>query len=219
MPEKIILVVDNVHTRILGRYPHQAVDEATSFLMPGCWFTLAYRAKRWDGKIRLLDRKTSSFPTGLLGDVEKILKHEGYYYIIDDSNLIRKPYFQYRDPERKVELRGIKLRGYQRDAMQKAEHQVRGILDIASGGGKTEIAIGLIKELGVKTLYLVHRLDLMKQTRQRFHDRLGIETGQIGADIFDPKGYYHRHGGDPICPAYFVQDERFPQVHGVYNRR
>ena len=32
--EQIILVVDNIYTQILGRYPHAAVDEATSFLMP-----------------------------------------------------------------------------------------------------------------------------------------------------------------------------------------
>jgi len=79
------------------------------------------------------------------------------------------------------------LRDYQKEAICQSLRCRRGILDIASAGGKTEIAIGLTKELGLKTLYLVHRLDLLKQTRERFHDRLGIETGQIGADIFDVK--------------------------------
>jgi len=91
MPEKIILLVDNVHTRILGHYPHRAVDEATSFLMPGCWFTPAYKAKRWDGRVRLLNWKTSSFPTGLLKDVERILQHTNYEYNKKDQRNIPDP--------------------------------------------------------------------------------------------------------------------------------
>lgn len=181
MKEQIILVVDNIHTRILGHYPHRAVDEATSFLMPGCWFTPAYKAKKWDGRIRLLNSRTSSFPTGLLGDVKKILTHEGCDSVVHDhrkhpaSKIYSDSYFE-----------DIKLRDYQIKAIEQGLKKLRGILDMASGSGKTEVAIGLTKVLGVKTLYLVHRLDLLKQTRERFHDRLGTETGQIGADIFEP---------------------------------
>ncbi len=180
--EQIILVVDNIYTQILGRYPHAAVDEATSFLMPGAWFSPAYKAKKWDGRIRLLNRKAGTFPTGLLGDVRKVLAHEGCGGIVLDHRQLLPPKI-YQDSY----FENIKFRNYQVEAIDQGLEKIRGIFDVASGGGKTEIAIGLTKILNIKTLYLVHRLDLLKQTRERFHKRLGAQTGQIGGGIFNPK--------------------------------
>ncbi len=180
--EQITLVVDNIYTQILGRYPHAAVDEATSFLMPGAWFSPAYKAKRWDGRVRLLNRKAGTFPTGLLGDVKKVLKDEKCGGMILDHRQLPAPKI-YQDSY----FENIKLRDYQIEAIDQGLEKLRGIFDMASGSGKTEVAIGLSKILGVKTLYLVHRLDLLKQTRERFHKRLGAQTGQIGGGIFNPK--------------------------------
>ena len=62
----------------------------------------------------------------------------------------------------------------------------RGVLKVATGGGKTEIAVGLYQCNHLPTVFLVHRKDLMEQAAQRF-EKYGIECGRIGDSEFTLK--------------------------------
>ena len=59
------------------------------------------------------------------------------------------------------------LYDYQEKAVQEMFIARHGILQSPAGSGKTNMALALIGELGLKTLWLCHTLDLVKQTRDR----------------------------------------------------
>lgn len=47
----------------------------------------------------------------------------------------------------------------------------------------TEVACGIIQVLGLSTNFFTHRITLMKQTKARMEQRLGVKIGMIGAGI------------------------------------
>lgn len=75
-------------------------------------------------------------------------------------------------------LDGITLREYQHSAGSLALVQQRGIIYVATGGGKTEIAGAIIRHLGLHAVFLVHKTTLLSQTRDRFHLR-GLSEGDV----------------------------------------
>jgi superfamily II DNA or RNA helicase len=61
----------------------------------------------------------------------------------------------------------------------------RGIIQLATGGGKTHIAMALHEYYNTKSLFLVHRKDLVTQTAARFKQFLGITpTTMIEGAVF-----------------------------------
>src|SRR5690606_31261885 len=63
----------------------------------------------------------------------------------------------------------------------------RGIIEIATGGGKTLIAAHLVREIARPALFLVHTRDLMYQTIRVFERELGIPIGRAGDGQIDLK--------------------------------
>ena len=84
-----------------------------------------------------------------------------------------------------LECSGLDIRPYQLEAKEKALEAHRGILQVATGGGKTVIAAVIIAELSTNTLFMVHTKDLLYQAKKSFEDILGIHVGQIGDGIVD----------------------------------
>ena len=64
----------------------------------------------------------------------------------------------------------IKLYDYQEEAKNKALKSKNGVIVMAAGSGKTQTALQLIAELGVKTLWLTHTMDLLNQSYARAKD-------------------------------------------------
>lgn len=83
-------------------------------------------------------------------------------------------------------LDGIELRDYQANAIEDFVAAKRGIIQAATGSGKTEIGAGIIKRVGRKTLWLTHKIDLVDQTRKRIKKRLGITSGLISEGEWFP---------------------------------
>ena len=77
-------------------------------------------------------------------------------------------------------LNGIVLRDYQTTAVDRFLKDKIGILEIGTGGGKTEIAIEVIRRLEMKTLFIVDKVELLRQTKERLEKALGFEIGQLG---------------------------------------
>jgi len=73
------------------------------------------------------------------------------------------------------------LRDYQEGAVDTCIKETRGIIKVPTGGGKTEIAIGVVNKVPVRWLFLVHRKTLLEQSAQRYELRNRGETaGRIG---------------------------------------
>lgn len=81
-------------------------------------------------------------------------------------------------------LPGITLHDHQIKGVQKALVTKRGIIDAATGSGKTEIILAIAKLLGHKTLVLVTGLKGMATVVRRCK-KYGIEAGEFFADQRD----------------------------------
>lgn len=121
------------------------------------------------------------FPTGWVGLVCEELNKNDIVYRIED---IRKK------PVENLELIavGLKLRDYQKEALDLLCDVSRGIIQHPTGSGKTCTAMGIIEKLRVRTLYVVPNLLLFRQTYDKLVEVFGDrQVGRIGEGIFDKR--------------------------------
>lgn len=174
-----------------GNYPEQIVDMLTSYHVQGYLFSKAYKKKHWDGKRHLYSKSTKSIPFGLVDIVVEGLKKYTRNRItieIDDVREKNKPLIQ----ENGFELDGVQFGegkyDYQKEAVLAFLEKRRGIIKIATNGGKGILAIALIKHLGIRTLYVVPGLDLLSQVTDDLSSFCSINKssiGQIGSGKFE----------------------------------
>lgn len=172
-----------------GQYPLEEVRQVTSYMAPGYKFSKAYKLKRWDGRKHLL-LKDGSFPQGLLPSVLRALKKvdkEAAIEIIDE-----------RPTAPPGEGRGFELQGcdfgggkyaYQLECAHEMVAKKRGIVKVATNGGKTNIAVAVTQHLNLPTLFLVTGIGLLHQARDRFASCLGVpleHVGCVGDGVFVP---------------------------------
>lgn len=187
----MIITVDNVIGSLTAEDQEdlqqlELLYEGSKVNAPGYEYTQLYklfkksRGKRgWDGKVRLLKRSptikdTLIFPVGLFNAVTLSIKEATVsdYRILNTPTLITPK---------------VPLRDYQWEAITKAYQNTvsdiwwpRGILHMATGSGKTECAAAMIQmTTPAPTLFLVHRKDLLYQTKERF-EKYGIVCGILG---------------------------------------
>lgn len=171
--------LDRAQGQLIGKgAPLKAIDEATSFFIPGYKFSPKFKQKKWDGKRHLFSASTGKFPAGLWPCVQALLDGEGVEYELESEQL--------ETPRRKrgvtlgAQTAQLKLRPYQQTTLKAALRQPRGIVQIATGGGKTLIAAHLIRALDRPTIFFVHTLELLYQAARVFEQELGIEVGILG---------------------------------------
>jgi len=142
--------------------------------------TQAYvRGKLEFYKLRLFDLRRKRFPAGLLGTAYRRLKRKGYdVQVIDD-----RP-----DPPKIKPLPKScsHLYDYQKAAVRACLKRRHGIVRIATGGGKTEVAVGLASRVNCPTLFLVDERSLVQQARERWAKITGKPAGIIGEGRFEP---------------------------------
>jgi superfamily II DNA or RNA helicase len=148
----------------------------------------------WDGKTSILSKphpgnKSAFFPTGLLPYVYEQLMSKMPKEIISFTDLRAKPTGQ-------IGSFTVPLYDYQRVAYDSAMYNTVtmggvpfdwpcGVLKIATGGGKTELAVAIFEANLVPTVFVVHRKHLMSQAIERFAE-YGVTAGQVGDSVFDP---------------------------------
>lgn len=176
----IKIFVKNVYST-LSDYTEE-LEARLTVAHEGYWFSPQYKKGFWDGKTHFLKVPSLKFPTGLLFIVEEYFKEKDMKYSIVDLRGERTVTAHWVDENI---LSGIKLREYQQEAVIRGLHEQRGIFEVATGLGKTEIAIALTKLLKRRTLFLVHTQDLLHQTIERFEKRLGVKIGVVGSGQFD----------------------------------
>jgi superfamily II DNA or RNA helicase len=162
------------------------LDRHLSFMIPGAEHSRAYKGYinsrgeevTWDGRRHLL---TSSlkFSAGLLERVEN------FYY--DKCKLVevcdKRPEFVAGESTDILPI--LKSQGkipypYQTEAVKIAKGRSRGIIRIATGGGKTIVAAMLTAELGKTTTVYVIGRDLLYQIHAMFTSLFDDEIGIVG---------------------------------------
>ena len=154
------------------------LDKKYSYFVEGYSFSEKYKKRQWDGKKHLFKKDT--LPIGFKEDAIKFFNDYNKYfqtnYKLEFVDERVKPNLKQYDevmfkPSDKI------LRDYQEDSVNKAIEKKVGILEIATGLGKTFIASEVIRRLKKRTLFLINRIELVTQTKEMFEEELGVEIG------------------------------------------
>jgi len=189
--------IKNTLTQLTGKdIPVDQIDAVSSFVVYGHQYSPKFISGSWDGRKHLFDKRTYSFPTGLLNLVLDILSKQGDRSSVIDQRTPSKPSLPPMTPD-------VALRDYQEEAIRAALTHKRGVLEMATGSGKTTVAAFIIATLQRPCLFFVHTKDLLYQTRDYFATTLGQQIGQIGDGVVDIQ---------PITVATIQSTEQVPLV-------
>ena len=173
--------IDNINCTIEGPIP-LSIENKFNVYVPGYKYMWEYKAKKWNGKQKLLENNT--FQTGLLAKVITALHKERLQFELIDNRSINNP---------TIQASKIELRDYQSEAVTKAlSNQLhnswfpRGTIKFSTGGGKTRAAATIIDMVKVPTVFLTHKIDLVQQTKDRLLE-LNIKSGIVASGEKDLK--------------------------------
>lgn len=199
---KIILVVENNVTYIKGgklpSHIYQSLKKELGYYHPNAFFMIKNR-KGWDGLISTLciggkrckcyiRKDGPHFPTGLFRKAYKfLLQYDELQITVKDSRPII-------DDIANLQLSDcFEPREYQVECINNAVNTERGLIKMATGGGKTPTSAGMIVQAGVlPVIFYVPSQDLLAQTKNEFEkfilsDGNPADVGVIGAGKCDIK--------------------------------
>lgn len=131
--------------------------------------------------IRLYNPRIQCLPIGLMNQAIKTLKDYAQFKQLAlnlEFKDLRKPINV--EVEMPDKLLGKELRVYQENAVKVFLDNKIGVLELATGSGKTIVAAEIIRRLKTTTLFIVDRKELLDQTVRTFKECLGIDIGVIG---------------------------------------
>ena len=137
-----------------------------------------FGTKRIETIVSLLDKRSDTFPTGILPEIKKAASECAVLLDVEDGRVPVCAYDIGADLEWLYE--------YQFEAVQAVVTATRGILHLSTGAGKTDIFCGLCKAIPCHWLFIVHRADLMHQAAQRWVKHGGHEPGVCGDSVWKP---------------------------------
>lgn len=133
----------------------------------------------------LLNRIDDTFPSGFAGKVRKAGATRTHLSgRLDPVEVelvdVRKP------PPERAHPDLAWLRDYQKKAVEAALTRTRGIVQISTGGGKTEVMAAIVASVPGPWLILVPQADLLEQTADRLEKRTGERPGIVGDGQWNP---------------------------------
>jgi superfamily II DNA or RNA helicase len=155
------------------------LSEYFSFFVPGYRFMPAFKARVWDGKIRLFNQMTGELNAGLYIYVVKFCEERSYTLDTEETDYGFPLGLDKINPDQLVEFyKVLKLpfdaRDYQHDAVSVALQRKRAILVSPTGSGKSFIMYLLMRHIiGTekgKILIIVPTTSLVEQLWQDFAD-------------------------------------------------
>jgi superfamily II DNA or RNA helicase len=218
MPEQpsIVVKVRNVSMSIEGDIPMDLRDDirkTLSYVVPNFKYMPCYKksvnsGKPWDGTSTVALIKGEhrlEAPSGLLSYIKEVLDRRQVPYSVEDERLatISSPGYSHT----------VVARDYQKPIIESILSRKRGVLKVATGGGKTQIIIAAFAEAAVfPAMFYVTSCDLLEQAYDRFMDYTfcngkKAEIGRIGGGHCDIK---------PITIATVQSCER--ALTGEYNK-
>jgi superfamily II DNA or RNA helicase len=157
-----------------------------------CSFELPFTNSRYvvgDGRkylIEIVNANDYRVPTGL---IDRVLAFFLDLYNKDQKYIYQVHGYDFRNRSRtSLEFKTFALRPYQTRAVlhglgvtESNIYRFGGILQAATGAGKTAMAAKMIAVMNTQTLFIVHTKDLLMQAKKAFESFLGIKVGVIGA--------------------------------------
>lgn len=134
----------------------------------------------WDGKIRRYERQYSRLGIGFLHELRQLCKQNGIQITVFDY---RESHPGFASPIFKNMLKGISLYDHQIRAIEAAGKNDVGIIGVLTGGGKTNIAAGITKLFGLKTVIVCNQRIVIEQLKDCLELRDvgdGDESEKIG---------------------------------------
>lgn len=191
------IYIENIRCKLSGVSTQVAnlLAKELAVKVPNYWFSPKFKAGQWDGTQKFFTRPANTFPTGLLPNVVEFLKTNcDIEPELIDKRLDIEKYLLQEIPENYQISEEKIARDYQVNTVNflitKKVGSVsftRGVVNIATNGGKTSIAIAVIKELYPKLiennttfLFVTHSKEIARQTKIAIEKDLGIEVGLIG---------------------------------------
>ena len=169
--------LDEVYMRVFADPSiEQELADFFTYEYPGARFTPQYRARLWDGKVRLYDQVRKTLYSGLLGYVEQFCERNDYLLthksIVDPVTDINEE--QTEQFVRSLNLPAkIEIRDYQIGAIQTALHKQRTLLLSPTGSGKSFIIYSIMRwhvDQGKKCILIVPTTSLVEQMYTDFAD-------------------------------------------------
>jgi len=190
MPAKV--VVNNVFSRIYGIVPpdiEAALKESLKYTVKDYEHVVrstrkGLDASTFDGTVRLYwPDKGHKFYTGMMSDVLGLLDTAGFQYEIDDRRVkppMNLPDMRFVLPPSKFE------RPYQNFVVNAMLKPGRGIMQAATGSGKTFMTTKIIGRIGRGPfLFFVPSKDLLDQAHECLSDCLTTKVGIVGDNQCD----------------------------------
>lgn len=180
-----LIVFDEVNVAFVGLHPaHIAyIQKKTARKVPGATHSAKYRLGAWDGKESQFKEDGSTY-LFMLPLVLPIVEQYGYEVDLIDK---RKPVdYQPREIDQGIlrEYTGYDLRDYQVAAVNEALKAEKGIVNVATGGGKTFICAAIVKNVDdrYRTITIVPSENLVNQTAKDYK-KCGLDVGLVYGKI------------------------------------
>jgi superfamily II DNA or RNA helicase len=159
------------------------ITQTLSYMVEGTEFMTAFSTSSWNGRNSFFSRRTSSFPAGFVHLVHSELVAKGY-----QVRLVKAAATVPLGPEKpKVDDYPDDPRYdfHDKALSQVLKHQ-NGIIQVATGGGKSRIAKLIVARYRKMTLFLTTRGVLMYQMKRDFEKTCGFNVGIIGDGHWSP---------------------------------
>jgi superfamily II DNA or RNA helicase len=178
--------LDEVYVRIFSDASvEQELADFFTYEYPGAKFTPQYKARLWDGKVRLYDQLRKTLYVGLISYVEQFCEQNGYEITWKDdfnkTNDITPEIVEGFIKALKLPDK-IEIRDYQIDAIQKALDTERTLLLSPTGSGKSFIIYTVMRWLvakGNKCVLIVPTTSLVEQMHSDFEDYSSVNGWSV----------------------------------------
>jgi superfamily II DNA or RNA helicase len=165
------------------------IDQALAVLKPGIQYSFMYKRamqQGWNTDFRehLFKKASNKFPTGLL---EKVLEITGPIPVIDkrfDGVEEIKRNFEEKSKVYEPQNEKYKLTYFQRDTLLASSEKGRGRVFLPTNSGKSLTICAITECIGVKTLWLVDRKELLYQAVDQYKEYTGKDCGYLGDGKF-----------------------------------
>jgi len=178
--------LDDVYVRVFGDPSvEQELTDFFTYEYPGARFTPQYRARLWDGKVRLYDQVRKTLYIGLINYVEQFCERNDYLltYKTDFQPNNNITHEQIESYVRELDLpEKIEIRDYQIDAIQKAINEERTLLLSPTGSGKSFIIYSVMRwhvQNGRKCVLIVPTTSLVEQMYSDFQDYSSVNDWSV----------------------------------------
>jgi len=164
----------------------EILKQKYKYFKDGAEFSEKFKTHLWDGYICKFSR--NRLPIGLKIDFEELINDYNIHFNTNfkikyddqrDKDIINKTF------NTEYARTNIVLRTYQKDAIDRALKNKIGILAMGTGSGKTITSAELIKSINGRSLILMGRIELVKQTKEVYEKYLKIKIGEISEGDID----------------------------------